>query len=164
MKKFLVSISVLGSFFLYGIYQKLALIPQAITSTPSPTNPVTNTNTNTNNSTTNNSNSIPTNTPPSSTVNSSGYKDGTYTGSQGNAYYGYVQVQTTISGGKITDVQFLQYPNDRRTSQMINSQAMPLLKNEAIQAQSANVDIVSGATDTSMAFIESLGAALQSAK
>jgi len=55
----------------------------------------------------------------------------------------------TISGGKITDVVFLQYPSDRRTSQMINSQAMPLLKEEAIQAQSVQVSGVSGASATS---------------
>jgi uncharacterized protein with FMN-binding domain len=69
----------------------------------------------------------------------------------------------TISGGRISDVQFLQYPNDRRTSQMINSQAMPILKQEAIQAQSAQVSGVSGATATSGAFIQSLGNALQQA-
>ena len=84
------------------------------------------------------------------------YKNGTYTGSVADAFYGNVQVQVTISGGQITDVQFLQYPNDRSTSIFINSQAMPLLKQEAIQAQSAQVSGVSGATATSGAFIQSL--------
>lgn len=92
------------------------------------------------------------------------YKDGTYTGDVADAYYGNIQVQVTVSGGKITDVQFLQYPNDRGTSIQINSQAMPYLKQEAIQAQSAQVDGVSGATDTSQAFIQSLGSALNQAK
>ncbi len=92
------------------------------------------------------------------------YNEGTYTGNRADAYYGIVQVQATIQGGKIVDVQFLQYPNDRSTSRYINGQAMPYLKQEAIQAQSANVDIVSGATDTSIAFQESLGAALAQAK
>lgn len=91
------------------------------------------------------------------------YKDGTYTGSVTDAYYGNVQVQVTISNGKITDVQFLQYPNDNRTSQFVNSQAMPLLRSEALQAQSANVDIVSGASQTSQAFQQSLSSALQQA-
>jgi|ERR1035437_1159272 uncharacterized protein with FMN-binding domain len=88
------------------------------------------------------------------------YKDGTYTGPTVDAYYGYIQVQAVVSGGKLTDVIFLQYPSDRRTSVQINSQAMPYLKQEAIQAQSANVNIISGASDSSGAFIQSLGAAL----
>jgi uncharacterized protein with FMN-binding domain len=92
------------------------------------------------------------------------YTDGSYTGSVANAYYGNVQVKAVISGGKIADVQFLQYPNTHSTSVYINSQAMPYLRQEAIQAQSANVDIVSGATDTSMAFQQSLAAALAQAK
>ncbi len=92
------------------------------------------------------------------------YTDGTYIGSQADAYYGIVQVQASIRNGKIASVEFLQYPSDRRTSQYINSQAMPILKSEAIQAQSANVDIVSGATDTSMAFRQSLADALTQAK
>jgi uncharacterized protein with FMN-binding domain len=91
------------------------------------------------------------------------YKNGTYTGGVADAFYGNVQVQVTISGGSIIDVQFLQYPNDRSTSIMINSQAMPYLKQEAIQAQSAQVDGVSGATATSGAFIQSLQSALQQA-
>lgn len=91
------------------------------------------------------------------------YKNGTYTGSVADAFYGNVQVQVTISGGQITDVQFLQYPNDRSTSVYINSQAMPYLKQEAIQAQSANVAGVSGASATSQAFIESLQSALDKA-
>lgn len=107
----------------------------------------------------------PTPTPPAPTPTPKGlYVDGTYTGSQADAYYGIVQVRAVVSGGKLTDVQFLQYPNDRRTSQYINQQAMPLLKDEAIQAQSANVNGVSGASDTSAAFVESLGSALAQAK
>ena len=92
------------------------------------------------------------------------YTDGTYTGSQADAYYGTVQIQVTVQGGMLTGVNFLQYPNDRRTSQSINGRAMPILKSEAIQAQNANVNIVSGATDTSMAFQQSLADALAQAK
>lgn len=92
------------------------------------------------------------------------YKNGTYTGSTEDAYYGNVQVQAVISGGKITDVIFLQYPNDNGTSISINSQAMPLLKQEAIAAQGAQVDGVSGASSTSPAFIASLANALNQAK
>jgi uncharacterized protein with FMN-binding domain len=74
-----------------------------------------------------------------------------------------VQVQATVQNGKIADVQFLQYPSDRRTSQQINAFAMPYLQQEAIQAQSANVNIISGATLTSEGFAMSLQSALASA-
>lgn len=103
--------------------------------------------------------------PPSPTAVVNGmYKDGQYTGDTVDAYYGLVQVKATIRNGQIADVQFLQYPNDRRTSQRINAQAMPWLQQEAIQAQSANVDIISGATLTSEAFAQSLEMALNTAK
>jgi|SRR6185437_410655 len=92
------------------------------------------------------------------------YKDGTYTGSAADAFYGTLQVAATISGGKLTDVTYLQYPNDQPESRQVNGRSNPLLKSEAIAAQSANVDIVSGATQSSEAFIESLGSALAQAK
>jgi uncharacterized protein with FMN-binding domain len=91
------------------------------------------------------------------------YKNGTFQGQTVDAYYGLVQVQVSIQGGALKSVQFLQYPNDRRTSRQINDIAMPYLQQEAIQAQSANVDIVSGATLTSQGFEMSLQSALQSA-
>jgi len=92
------------------------------------------------------------------------YKDGSYTGNVQDAFYGNIQVQAVISGGKITDVIFLQAPNDNRTSQYINSQADPMLKQEAIQAQSAQVDGVSGASASSQAFQASLANALAQAR
>ncbi len=93
------------------------------------------------------------------TINNN-YKDGEYTGDVVDAYFGNVQVKVAVQGGRITDVQFLDYPQDRRNSIAINTRAMPHLKAEAIQAQSASVDIVSGATATSQAFRESLRSAL----
>lgn len=92
------------------------------------------------------------------------YADGTYTGSVANAYYGNVQVQAIISGGKIANVKFLQYPYTHSTSVYINQQAMPYLTQEAIQAQSAQINGVSGATFTSEAFVQSLASALTKAK
>ncbi len=92
------------------------------------------------------------------------YVDGTYTGSVADAYYGNVQVEVTVSGGKISDVKFLDYPQDRNTSIRINSYAIPNLIAEAISAQSANVNRVSGASDTSAAFKQSLADALSQAK
>ncbi len=81
-----------------------------------------------------------------------------------NAFYGDVQVQVVISSGRIKTVNFLNYPNDRRTSVRINSFAVPYLQSEALQAQSANVDVISGATLTSEAFMMSLQSALDSAR
>ncbi len=100
----------------------------------------------------------------STTASGVTYKDGNYTGSVSNAYYGNVQVSATISGGKITTINFLQYPNTHSTSVAINQQAMPYLQQEAISAQSANVQVISGATYTSQAFTQSLDAALTQAK
>ena len=92
------------------------------------------------------------------------YKNGEYVGNIADAYYGNVQVKAIIKGGKIADVRFLDYPQDRHTSIEINTQAMPQLKTEAVQIQDAQVDIISGATQTSRAFRESLAAALTQAK
>ena len=101
---------------------------------------------------------------PKKVVAASGYTDGTYTGSVADAYYGNVQVQVTIQSGSITAVDFLQYPSDRSTSRYINGQATPILAQEAIKAQSASVNGVSGASDTSQAFVQSLSSALAQAK
>lgn len=106
---------------------------------------------------------VPTALPTATAVSNGLYRDGTYTGDSTNAFFGNVQVQVSIQGGKIADVQFLDYPQHRRTSQRINQVAMPYLKTEAIQAQNANVDIVSGATLTSQAFRISLQSALNQA-
>jgi uncharacterized protein with FMN-binding domain len=100
----------------------------------------------------------------SGAASSVSYKDGSYTGSVADAYYGNVQVKAIISGGKLTGVTFLQYPNTHSTSVMINQQAMPYLQQEAVTAQSANVQIISGATFTSQAFQQSLQSALGQAK
>ena len=103
------------------------------------------------------------NTPHSSSSSRSSYKNGVYDGSVANAYYGNVQVQADIQSGKIVSVKFLQYPNLDQTSILIAQQVMPYLQKEAIKSQNANVDVISGATYTSQAFIQSLTAALQKA-
>ncbi len=92
------------------------------------------------------------------------YVDGSYTGSQADAYYGTVQVEAIIQNGQLADVKFLQYPDTHSTSVYINEQVMPMLVQEAIQAQNANVNGVSGATFTSQAFVQSLASALTQAK
>lgn len=95
---------------------------------------------------------------------SSGLRDGTYTGAAANTRYGPVQVQITVSGGSITDVQVPEYPSSNGRDQQINSRALPTLKDETIQAQSAQVDMVSGATYTSTGYRTSLQSALDQAR
>ncbi len=102
--------------------------------------------------------------PGTKTQTSVGYKDGEFAGASVDAFYGNVQVSVIIKDGKITDVKFLDFPKDRQTSLEISNQAMPLLKTEAIAAQSANVDIISGATQTSEGFRRTLASALAKAK
>ena len=92
------------------------------------------------------------------------YKDGTYIGNSVDVYYGIVQVKAMVAGGKLSDVIFLSYPQDRSHSLQLSNRAMPILKSEAIQSQSSNVNTVSGATDTSSGFVQSLQSALVQAK
>ena len=92
------------------------------------------------------------------------YKDGTYVGSVEDVYYGNVEVKATISNGHMIDVAFLQYPKGRDNSAKINARAMPLLISEAISIQDSNVDTVTGATQTSKGFRNSLANALAQAK
>jgi uncharacterized protein with FMN-binding domain len=74
--------------------------------------------------------------------------------------WGPVQVSVTVAGGRITDVQALQVPYDNGRDQEINDAAVPVLHDEAIAAQSANVDTVSGASYTSDGYRQSLQGAL----
>jgi len=77
--------------------------------------------------------------------------------------YGPVQVEVLLAGNRINDVRVLQYPNEARRSQEINAQALPLLHEEALSAQSANIDTISGATYTTLGYEQSLQAALEQA-
>ena len=76
---------------------------------------------------------------------------------------------TTLNGKKkvtrkITGVSVPIYPNHTDRSVYINTNALPLLKSEVLQRQSANINLVSGATDSSYAFAQSLQAAILKAK
>ncbi len=157
MKKFTVAVLIIGAFILYSLLYGHANVVAVLP----------NNSTNSSSSGRGSSTSVVPATP--GTTNTPGtpgslYKDGSYTGSVADAQWGYIQVKAIISNGKITDVQFLQYPNERNRSIMINNYADPQLTSETIAAQSANVDIVTGATDTSQAFIQSLSDALSQAK
>jgi ribosomal protein L15 len=74
--------------------------------------------------------------------------------------WGPVQIKVTETGGKITDVQAVQYPQGNEHDLEINSQALPMLRSEALKAQSARIDMVSGATVTSEGYLTSLQSAL----
>ncbi len=91
------------------------------------------------------------------------YRDGTYTGTGVQIRWGVVQVQVTIAGGAITDVTAVQLPNGDRRTDRISQAVEPMLREEALTVQSGNVDVVSGATYTSMAYAQSLQAALDQA-
>ena len=102
-------------------------------------------------------------TPAATSATSSGYANGTFTGSAVQEPWGSFQVQAVISGGKITNVVLVQSPSDGHSRQ-INSRAVPTLTQSAIAAQSAKIDMVSGATWTSQSYLTSLQAALDQAR
>jgi uncharacterized protein with FMN-binding domain len=77
--------------------------------------------------------------------------------------YGPVQVQVAEEGGKIIDVKALQMPTEHALSQEISTQVAPMLRSEVLQAQSAEISIVSGATYTSESYATSLQGALRQA-
>lgn len=88
---------------------------------------------------------------------------GTFTGETAQTRYGPVQVQITVADGKITDVTALQLTNSDGRSVQISQQAAPILRQEALQAQSAQIQAVSGATFTSTGYTTSLQSAIDQA-
>ena len=88
---------------------------------------------------------------------------GSFTGQDVPNRFGDVQVQVVVANGRITDVKALQLPGDRAQSAYISQVAGPLLRTEALQAQSARIDVISGATYTSLSYAQSLGSALRQA-
>ncbi|KOV65836.1 FMN-binding protein [Streptomyces sp. MMG1121] len=97
------------------------------------------------------------------TQGSSGKGSKTVTGDTVQTRWGPVQVRVTIESGRITDVTAVQYPQDNPRDQEINSYALPQLRRETLSAQSAQIDMVSGATYTSTGYRQSLQSALDSA-
>lgn len=160
MKKFTLAVIIIGTFLLFSLLSShtntLALLPKSSTdpglsAVSSPPGSVP-------------SASGTPDTPNATDTPNALYKNGTYSGSVADAQWGYVQVQVVIQQGKMTKISFLQYPNERNRSVEINNYADPQLISEAIQAQSATVDIVTGATDSSEAFMQSLADALSQAQ
>jgi uncharacterized protein with FMN-binding domain len=101
----------------------------------------------------------------SATSGSSSGADGTYTGDVVDVGRGYgdVQVEITVTGGRVVDVQALAVPQNDPRSAQISNVAVPYLVDQALQAQSADVAGVSGATYTSVGFASSLKSALVAA-
>lgn len=87
----------------------------------------------------------------------------TYLGQAIQTRYGVVQVQVTVTGTKITNASFAQLTAYDGRSQEINSQAAPILLQETLSAQSAQIDTVSGASYTSDGYVQSLQSALDQA-
>lgn len=100
---------------------------------------------------------------PSTTKKSSSSAAKTYTGDAIQTRYGPVQVEITVKGGKITKSAVTQVPWSDHRDQEINGYAVPILNDEAVQAQDAGIDMVSGATFTSDGYIQSLQSAIDRA-
>jgi FMN-binding protein len=111
--------------------------------------------------------SVPSTAPSSAPSSGSGSGPGSgsskVTGDTAQTQWGPVQVRITVSGGKITHVTAVNYPNGNGRDQQINSYALPVLAQEALAAQSARIDHVSGATVTSDGYVQSLQSAIDKA-
>ena len=99
----------------------------------------------------------------STSTTTSSLKDGTYTGTSEQTRFGDVQVEVVVSGGKITDVKALHLTDQEQRSVQISNYAAPVLRQEVLASQSANVSNVSGATYTTDAYLSSLQSALDQA-
>jgi uncharacterized protein with FMN-binding domain len=88
---------------------------------------------------------------------------GTYTGSVAQTRWGPVEVQITVSNGTITKVSVPIHPDNNGRDQEINARALPILVQETLRAQSAQIDMVSGGTVTSDGYVTSLQSALDKA-
>jgi uncharacterized protein with FMN-binding domain len=87
----------------------------------------------------------------------------TITGQTVQTQYGPVEVQIVETGGRLTDIKALQLPNHDSRSVEIAANAVPILRTEALRANSARIDVVSGATYTSDGYAQSLQSALDNA-
>jgi uncharacterized protein with FMN-binding domain len=102
-------------------------------------------------------------TSDSSTSDSSTGDSSSFTGAVAQTRWGPVQVQITVAGSKVSDVSVIEYPSGNGKDEEINSYALPILIDETKQSQSADIDMVSGATVTSEGYLQSLQSALDEA-
>jgi len=105
------------------------------------------------------------------TTSGTGPDNGTDTGATGDTVtgdvvqtrWGPVQVQITTADGQVTAVDVVRYPSGNGKDVEINDYALPILVDETLTAQSADIDMVSGATVTSVGYVDSLQSALDQA-
>ena len=146
-------------------------LPTLPTSTSTSTSTISsNSASNSSGSSTSNAATSPNSSSNSSSSNSSGSSSSSsssstkkVTGSAVDVGYGVVQVEAIIKGGKLVDVQAISLPNNDGHSARISQQAYPMLVNQAIAAQSANISGIGGASYTSYGFQQSLSSALTKA-
>ncbi len=101
---------------------------------------------------------------PASSGSSSGSgTSGTFTGDAVTTRWGIVQVEITVENGKITRSEAVRFPQGNQRDVEINSYAVPILDDAAVQAQSANLDGISGATVTWGGYTQSLQSAIDQA-
>ena len=165
----------LGSLLVFGFRTTDSVLPTTgqvpTTATGKTTSPTTAPTTNGNTSSTTKSGTsgssatatpTPTQDTSGATTNGAQYADGTYRGAAIGEPWGTFEVEAIIKSGQLVDVKLVAEPGDRHSSQ-INNIAVPMLTQSALAAQSANIDLVSGATWTSESYAESLQAALDAA-
>ena len=88
----------------------------------------------------------------------------TFDGAVSDTRYGPVQVRITVAGGKLTAADAIQLPSGNSYDEQVNQYAVPILSQEAVAAQSAKINLISGATYTSDGYVRSLQSALDQAK
>jgi uncharacterized protein with FMN-binding domain len=88
----------------------------------------------------------------------------TATGPEIALVHGIVQVRVTLNSGRITDVTAVQLPHDNGDSWNTSTHAAAILRSEVLSAQSADINVVSGATYTSRGYARSLQAALDAVR
>jgi uncharacterized protein with FMN-binding domain len=88
---------------------------------------------------------------------------GKFTGDAVDTRWGVVQVEVTVQDGKVTAADAVQVPSGNHRDEEINAYAVPVLNQEVLDAQSAGIDTVSGATVTSDGYVQSLQSALDAA-
>ena len=90
-------------------------------------------------------------------------KSGVFVGDPITSQFSTIQVEITVSGSKISNITVLQDSDDEEHSAQVDNYAIPILRSEVLSAQSANVDVVSGATFTSQSYTQSLQSAIDRA-
>lgn len=141
---------------LYGVGEQVTAAPAASTSTGSTgTGAATGSGSSVSSTT-----ATPTPTPSASSSANSAATTKTVLGSAVDTRYGTVQVKVTFSGNSITAVDTVQAPSGNGRDIEINQQALPMLEQEVLASQSANIDTVSGATYTSEGYIQSVQSAI----